>query len=143
MSLRDAIELIRNELPAEVLRNSETKLLEHEQANDLSVSDFSFGFLSNPEGFKSILEKKLRIIEGQKINHALRKFNQERLDFVNESTTSAEAVEFWSGYGMVKVRYFLILKKRKTLWFLIDLGRKKFLKHFDPRPPFGQEVFWK
>ena len=132
MSFRIVIELIRNEIPPGILSEVEAKLPTFEGDN-FFVKNFSFGRLLNLENFKFILERRLKSVD-LKANNALRKWKEAELAFVNEAFSASTSEQLWSGYCIVEVRWLFFFKKRRRLMFLVDVGRKKFLKYLDLRP---------
>jgi len=131
--MKEAIELIQSEIPPKVLRNILSKLPASELGSELSVENFSFGRLQDLENFKTILERRLDSNE-IKANGTLRKWYNEELAFVRESFAASTERQVWHGYCIKEANRFSVLKRRKRVWFLVDVGRKTFLRWIDPRP---------
>ena len=135
MSLREAIDLIRADLPATILRAIDEGVSSSEQASWLSVRDFSFAHIADPNNFRYILERRVKFVD-QRASRAQRRCHEDRLNFVRDAFAESSAQQLWQGYCMVEVPRWLIGPSRKRLVFLVNAERQKVLKYYDPYPLF-------
>lgn len=125
MSLLKALELIRDELPQELLDELGRPVASvSSYGNEISVKGFSFRHVEDPKNFKRIVEGRLKMSRGYEVEKTLEK----ELSFLNESFSNSTENQLWSGYSVVNGTY---------ISYIVDVGRQialKLSKPYQKRP---------
>ena len=130
MSLRQAVELIRGDLPTDVLGEIESRPWGGE-ADLLEAPLFSLSRVRDVKGCQFMRERRLMSIAGGADERAAALF-PDQLSFIADTIAASTGDHLWSGYCIIEMRCWIIFKEPRRVWFLVDTARKKVLKQVDP-----------